>query len=391
MNNFEYYTPTRVFFGRDTHKNVGEIIKSYGFEKVLLHYGGGSIHKTGLYDVITEALRGSGISFVELGGAQVNPKVSLVREGAALCKHEGVEMVLAVGGGSVIDSAKVIAISARTDTDPWEFSAKRVAAECALPVGVVLTLSASGSETSSSAVITNEDGKLKRGFNSDFNRPLFAVMNPELTYTVDKYQTGCGVVDIMMHTLERYFSPIGDTELTDGIAEGLLKAAVDAGRIAVENPNDYEARANLMWTGSLSHSDLTGAGRQVFMTCHQIEHELSGMYDFVAHGAGLSVIFPAWCKYVCAHNVQRFYRYAVNVWNIEPNLDRPEKTAMEGILATERYFDEIGMPTRLSQLGVGIEGIEEMAEKCTFFGARTLPSYIPLGKQEIIDIFRMCE
>lgn len=390
MLNFEFYTPTKVYFGKDTHRKVGEIIKKYGFKKILLHYGGGSIKRIGLYDQVVQDLKDNGIDFVELGGVQPNPKVSLVRIGAELCKKENVEMVLAVGGGSVIDSAKVIAISALTDIDPWEFSAGNAKPDKALPVGTILTLAASGSEMSSSAVITNEDKLLKRGFNSEFNRPLFSIMNPELTYTVDKFQTGCGIVDIMMHTMERYFTSTKDVDLTDRIAEGLLKAVIRAGEIAIKNPRDYEARATLMWAGSLSHNDLTGAGRESFLRCHQLEHELSGMYDFVAHGAGLSIIFPAWAKYVYKHNVEKFCQFAVRVWNIDMNFENPEETALKGILATEDYFRSIGMPVRLSELNISDEKFEEMAEKCTHYGKRVISSYVPLGKKEIIEVFELC-
>lgn len=391
MINFQYYTPTKVFFGKDTHKSIGEIIKNYGYKKILFHYGSGSIKKNGLYDQVVDSLNSNGIAFVELGGVEANPKVSLVRMGAELCKKEKVDMVLAVGGGSVIDSAKVIAISAITDIDPWEFSSKRETPTAALPVGTILTLSASGSEMSSSAVITNEDGLYKRGFNSDYNRPLFSILNPELTYSVDKFQTGCGIVDIMMHTLERYFTKTKNVDLTDRLAEGLLRAVIDAGEIAIKNPRDYEARATLMWAGSLSHNDLTGAGRDVFLTCHQLEHELSGMYDFVAHGAGLSIIFPAWAKYVYKHNVERFCQYAVRVWNVEMNFENPQETALKGIIATENYFKSLDMPVRLSELKVSNEKFEEMADKCTFFGKRILPSYIPFDKREIIEIFELCK
>jgi len=390
MIDFEFYTPTRVFFGKDTHLKVGEIIKNYGFKKVLFHYGGGSIKRTGLYDQVVKSLSSNGIDFVELGGVQPNPKLSLVKTGAGLCKRENIDMVLAVGGGSVIDSAKVIAISALTDADPWDFVSGKAKPTKALPVGTILTLAASGSEMSSSAVITKEDEQLKRGFNSDFNRPLFSIMNPELTYTVDKFQTGCGIVDIMMHTMERYFTTTKDVDLTDRLAEGLLKAVIRAGEIAIKNPEDYEARATLMWAGSLSHNGLTGAGRDSFLRCHQIEHEISGAYDFVAHGAGLAIVFPAWAKYVYKHNVEKFCQYAVRVWNIDMNFENPEETALKGILATEDYFKSLGMPVRLSELNINDEKFEEMAEKCTFFGKRILSGYVPLGKKEILEILELC-
>ncbi len=391
MEQFSCYTPTKVIFGKDTQSQVGEVIKSYGFKKILFHYGSGSIKKSGLYDQIITSLNASGIEFVELGGVQPNPKLSLSRKAAQLCIDEKVEMILAVGGGSVLDSAKSAAAGAANHCDPWEFSSGARKLEKSLPVGAVLTISAAGSEMSNSCVITNEDGWLKRGFGSDLNRPLFAIMNPELTYTVSKYQTACGITDIMMHTLERYFCMNGDVALTDRLAEGLLKSVIEAGSIAIENPEDYEARATLMWASSLSHNGLTGNGRDYMMRCHQLEHELSGMYDRIAHGAGLAVIFPAWAKYIYKNEkaLPLFCQYATRVWDIEMNFEHPERTALQGIEATERFFQSIGMPVRLSELDVDDAKLDEMAEKCTFFGKRVLKDYIPLGKKEIMDIYRI--
>lgn len=391
MEQFSYYTPTRVIFGKGVQSQVGEVIRSYGFQKILLHYGSGSIKKNGLYDQIVASLNESGIKFVELGGVQPNPKLSLSRRAAQLCIDEQVEMILAVGGGSVLDSAKSAAAGAANHCDPWDFSSGARKLEKSLPVGAVLTISAAGSEMSNSCVITNEDGWLKRGFSSDLNRPLFAIMNPELTYTVSPYQTACGITDIMMHTLERYFCMNSDVALTDRLAEGLLKSVVEAGSIAIENPTDYEARATLMWASSLSHNGLTGNGRDYMMRCHQIEHELSGMYDRIAHGAGLAVIFPAWAKYIYRNEkaLPRFCQYAARVWGIEMNFEHPERTALQGIEATERFFKSIGMPVRLSELDVDDSKLDEMAEKCTFFGRRVLKDYKPLDKKEIIEIYRM--
>ena len=373
MENFVFHTPTKVFFGKRQEEKAGEIIRSYGFSKVLLHYGSRSVKENGLYDRVVQALKASGVSFVELGGVEPNPKLSLARQAARLAREEQVELILAVGGGSVLDSAKAAAAGAYYDCDPWEFSVKKRIPEKALPVGAILTLAASGSETSDSCVITNEETWLKRGFNAPCNRPLFSIMDPELTYTVGKFQTGCGIVDIMMHTLERYFSANGENPLTDALAEGLLKTVIAAGRQAIACPEDYEARATLMWAGSLSHNSLTGCGKTFVMRCHQLEHELSGMYDRVAHGAGLSVLFPAWAKYIYRHNISRFAQYAVNVWGAPMDFEHPERTALQGIAATESYFREIGMPVRLSELEVDSSGIDEMAEKCTYFGKRTLP------------------
>lgn len=394
IKNFEYCVSTNVIFGRDSHKDTGKIIKNYGFKKIMLHYGMGSVKKSGLYDEIVKSLNENGIDFTELGGAEPNPKIGLVREGVSVCKRENVEMILAVGGGSVIDSAKVMAIAALSDYDAWDFSCQRQKAERSLPVGCVLTIAASGSETSTSAVITNNvDGNLKRGFNSEQNRPLFAILNPCLTFSVSKYQTACGIVDIMMHTLERYFTTSKPFKITDSISEGLLRTVIDAGKRAIDNPCDYDARANLMWAGSLSHNGITGLGTAHFMECHQIEHELSGMFDSVAHGAGLAVIFPAWAKYILKYNVDRFFEFAVNVWGINPYGKEKYDVAMLGIEKCEEFFKSIGMPVKLNELNIDVSDgqIEEMAEKCTFFGKRTLPDYIELGKKEIIDIYNLAK
>ena len=390
MQNFDFYTPTRMIFGKDTQKQVGKIVKEYGFKKVLVHFGGASAKKSGLLDQVTDALEAEGIAYVTLGGVQANPTLAMAKEGIELCKKEGVDMILAVGGGSVIDSSKCIADGVgNPDTDVWNFFIGQGAPKKALPVGVILTLSASGSEMSASCVITNEEQGLKRGFNSVTHRPLFSICNPELTYTVSKFQTGCGTVDIMMHALERYFSLGGDTPLTDRIAEGLLKTVIEAGKVADQEPDNYEARASLMWAGSLSHNGLTGLGRDFFMQVHQLEHELSGMYPRIAHGAGLSALWPSWARYVCAGDVNRFARYAVNVWNIDMDFENPMNTALAGIQATEDFFKSLGMPTSLKELDVEPEKIEEMAVKCTNYGKRTLPGIKVLGKEEMMEIYRM--
>ena len=393
MEQFSFYTPTKVIFGKGVQSQVGAVIKSYGFKKILFHYGSGSIKKSGLYDQIVASLRENGIEFVELGGVQPNPKLSLSRKAAQLCIDEKVEMILAAGGGSVLDSSKSAAAGAANHCDPWEFSSGARVLEKSLPVGAVLTIAAAGSEMSDSCVITNEEGWLKRGFNSDHNRPLFAIMNPELTYTVSKYQTACGVTDIMMHTLERYFCMNGDVALTDHLAEGLLRSVIEAGKVVMDKPDDYEARATLMWASSLSHNGLTGCGRNFMMRCHQIEHELSGMYDRVAHGAGLAVIFPAWAKYIYKNEkaLPRFFQFAQRVWGIEMDFEHHERTALAGIEACENFFKSLGMPVRLSELDVDDTKFDEMAEKCTFFGKRVLKDYIPLGKTEIIEIYNLAK
>lgn len=391
MQNFEFYTPTRMIFGKDTHQKVGEVIKGYGFSKILLHYGMGSVKKSGLYDEIVKSLLNSGIEYEELGGVEPNPKLSLVKKGIEIARDFGAELILAVGGGSVIDSSKLIAAGTLYDGDPWDFPSKKASVTKALPVATILTLSASGSEMSNSCVITNEEGWLKRGYGTDYNRPLFSICNPCLTYTVNPYQTACGIVDIMMHTLERYFTPGEPFMITDEMAEGVLRATIKAGKAAMENPEDYEARANLMWAGSLSHNNLTGVGTPFLMGCHQLEHELSGMFDNVSHGAGLAVIYPAWAKFMYKHNPKRFKQLAINVWDVNPDGKTDEEVALEGIEASEAFFVSIGMPVKLCELGIDINdsAIEEMSNKCTFFGERTLPDYVELGKEEIADIFRL--
>ena len=393
MNNFEYCVPTKVIFGRDTQKRAGEIIKEYGYRKVMIHYGGGSVKRSGLLDQVTASLEEAGIESILFGGVQANPTLSKALEGMEICRRENVDFILAVGGGSVIDSAKCIADGTpNPEIDPWKYFMKEAIPPKALPHGNILTLSASGSETSQSCVITNEENGLKRGFNCPTHRPLFAVCNPELTFTVNRFQTGCGTVDILMHTLERYLGgTTKDTALTDRIAEGLMKAVIEAGTAVDLNPEDYEARATLMWAGSLSHNDLTGLGREVMMTVHQLEHELSGKYPEVAHGAGLSALFCSWARYVCGDDPMRFAQLAVRVWDVEMNFENPLKTALDGIQRMEDYFKSLNMPVRLSELEADVkeEDFDEMAEKCTNFGRRVLPGIRELGKHEMMDIYRM--
>ena len=390
MENFEFYAPTRMIFGKDTHLQVGKIIREYGFQKVLVHFGGASAKKTGLLDAVLDALKAEGIDYVTLGGVQANPTLAMAKEGIALCLKENVDFVLAVGGGSVIDSSKCIADGAgNPEVDVWKFFVGEAKPQKALPVGTILTLSASGSEMSGSCVITNEEAGLKRGFNSVTHRALFSICNPELTYTVNKFQTGCGTVDIMMHTMERYFGWTKDSAITDRIAEGLLKSVIEAGRIADKEPDNYEARATLMWAGSLSHNDLTSSGRKFMMQVHQLEHELSGMYPRIAHGAGLSALWPSWARFVCPKDVNRFAQFAVNVWNLDMDFENPMKTALAGIQATEDFFKSLGMPISLKELEVDPERLEEMAVKCTNMGKRTLPGIVEFGKDEMVEVYKM--
>ncbi|MDR3588131.1 MAG: iron-containing alcohol dehydrogenase [Negativicutes bacterium] len=392
MNNFEFYSPTKVIFGKDVEKNVGNEIKAWGGTKVMLHFGGKSARASGLLDRIEGSLREAGINYISFGGVVPNPRLGLVLEGVELCRREKVDFVLAVGGGSVIDSGKAIAMAlANPGLDIWDIYDGKVLPTACLPVGVVLTIAAAGSETSQSSVITKEDGLLKKGFNNNIIRPKFAFMNPELTYNLPPYQTGCGVVDIMMHTIERYFCAQRGNELTDRIAEQVLRNTIKYGKLCMEDPRDYKARSEVMWSGSLSHNQLTGLGSQGNFSGHLIEHELSALFD-VAHGAGLAAIWCWWARYVVEADVNRFVQYAINVWDCVLDPIDPKVTALEGIKKTEEFFTAIDMPINLSQLGVGTlteAQIEEMAQKCCLFGKRLVGPVKPLQVEDVKAIYRM--
>lgn len=392
MNNFTFCTPTKVIFGRDIEGSIGETLRGYGASKVLLHYGGGSAKRSGLLDKVTASLDAAGLPYIELGGVEPNPKLFLIRKGIALCRAEGVNFLLAVGGGSVIDSAKAIGVGLANGCDPWDFIESKTAPTRCMAVGVVLTLAAAGSEMSNSDVITNDETHLKRGITSEAVRPVVAFLNPENTFTVSKFQTGCGIVDTMMHTLERYFTGDIDCDLSDRLAEGLLIAVRDAGRAAIANPEDYEARATLMWASSLSHNDITGCGKNRKFPVHKIEHDLSGVHDNIAHGAGLSVLFPAWADYILdlGYDVMKFAQLANRVWGVEMNFDHPEVTARGGVRAMRAYFREIGMPITMRELGLTPDDYEEIVSK-TVLGGTVLRSYIPLGRTEILEIYRRAE
>lgn len=351
MNGFQYYAPTRVVFGRDSESKLPELLKNCGCKKVLLHYGGNSARESGLLARVKGYLASAGAEVVELGGVVPNPRLSLVYRGIELAASEGVDFILAVGGGSVIDSAKAIGYGLYNGGDVWDFyCGKRRPAGCT-PLGVVPTIAAAGSEMSNSSVITNEDGWLKRACNTDYARPVFAVMNPALTLTLPDYQTACGCTDILMHTMERYFTSGGNMKLTDALAEGLMRTVVANAKILKNNPSDYDARAEIMWAGSLSHNGLTGCGNDGGdWMVHGLEHELGGLYD-VAHGAGLAAVWGSWARYVYKNCLCRFHTFAVNVMGVRPNGTR-EELALKGIEATEEFFASIGMPTSLRALGV---------------------------------------
>jgi alcohol dehydrogenase YqhD (iron-dependent ADH family) len=390
MNNFIYETPTKIYFGKDEELKVGKIIKEVGAKKVLIHCGGTSAKKSGLLDRVRKCLDDENISFIELGGVVPNPELSLVRKGIELCIKENVDFILAVGGGSVIDSSKDIANgAANPDTDVWDFSLKAASPEKTIRKGAILTLAAAGSEMSSSCVITNTQTGEKRGYNSVCNRLDFAIENPELTYTVSAYQTACGAVDIAMHTIERYFCPGSDTYLTDSIAEAVIKSTMKAGIDSIKNPYDYTARANMMWASSLAHNDLTQCGRSFQLVVHQFEHEISGMYPKIAHGAGLAALWCSWARYVYKSNVKRFLQFAHNVWNLDINFEHPEDTVIQAINLQEQYYKQIGMPTNLRELDIKRDDLEILALKCSHNKTRILDGYMKLGFNEMLDIYNM--
>ena len=389
MINFRFSCPTEMIFGKDVQSAAGKETKKYG-SKVLLHYGSSHIKKSGLYDQIKESLIDAGVDFVELGGVQPNPRLSLVREGIKLCRDTGVDFILAVGGGSVIDSAKAIAAGVLYNGDVWDFYTKGVQPVQALPIGVVLTIPAAGSESSNSSVITDLDNNNKRHMEGAALLPKFALMNPELTYTLPPYQTACGASDIMAHTMERYFTQEPNVDLTDRLCEATLKTIIGNVPVVLADPQNYAARAEIMWAGSIAHNDILGTGRISDWASHMIEHELSGIND-VAHGAGLAIIFPAWMRYVYKQNVSRFAQFAVRVWNIEMDYFNPEKTALAGIDAIKAYFRSIGLPVSLTEIGITTEHYERIADNCRRTGNNAVGSFVPLQSKDIIEILKIAQ
>ena len=391
MFDFKYFTPTKVLFGKNTEDKVADLIQEFGGKKVLIHYGGGSVIRSGLMQKVTDKLDAAGIKYVKLGGAVPNPRLSLVYEGIELCKKEGLDFILALGGGSAIDSAKAIGYGVMNDGDVWDLYDYKKQAKACMPLGVILTLAATGSEMSDSSVITNEEGLVKRGYSSDFCRPRFAILNPELTMTLPDYQTACGCTDIMMHTMERYFTNGGNMELTDSMAEALLRTVKENAKILARDPKNYDARAEVMWAGSLSHNGLTGCGNDGgdWMT-HKLEHELGGLYD-VAHGAGLAAIWGSWARYVYKNCLPRFKRYAINVMGIAPNAGSDEEIALKGIEAMEAFYREIKMPTNLRELGVNAtdDDLKLMAHKCAVGVNGGKGSARFLKEEDMLEIYKM--
>jgi alcohol dehydrogenase YqhD (iron-dependent ADH family) len=388
MNNFQYYAPTQVLFGKDTEKEVGPLVASFGCKKALVHYGGKSAAKSGLLDRVYRSLDGSGVSYVSLGGVAPNPRLAKIHEGIALCRKENVDFILAVGGGSVIDSAKAIGYGVVNDGEVWDFYEQKRAPTGCLPIGCVLTIAAAGSEMSDSSVVTNDNG-IKRGYSNNICRLKFAVMNPELTFTLPAYQVACGDVDIVMHTLERWLDPKRtDSELTDSIAVALIKTVMRNALILKDNPHDYNAASEIMWAGSLSHNGLTGCGGSGGdWSTHQIEHELSGMFD-VAHGAGLSAVWATWARYVYKSLPSRFAKLGAEVFGIVENNE--EDAARLTIDNMEAFFKSIDMPISIRELGIDLteEHVKELAFRCSFSGTRKLDSFYPLDSSDLEAIYR---
>ena len=392
MKNFTYQIPTKFVFGRGAENEVGAEVRALGGTKVLIHYGGGSAVRSGLIDRVKASLDAAGIAHIELGGVQPNPRDTLVYKGIELAKKEGVDFVLAVGGGSTIDSSKAIAHGIQYDGDFWDFWCGKAKPVTTTNLGVVLTMSAAGSESSNSCVITQEKTLTKRGLRSELNRPKFAIMNPELAMTLPPYQIACGATDILAHIMERYFTCETEVDLTDRLCEGAMQAVIRAAKIAVKNPSDYDAQAQLMWGGTIAHNETVGVGRVSDFGSHQIEHELSALYD-VAHGAGLAVVFPAWMRYHMHKNVMRFAQFGVRVFGCEMDFEHPEKTALAGIEAYEAFVKSIGMPVTMKELGVRTEDIPALAAKTkkTDVVNQTTGGAFPMKVDDIEAILRIAD
>ena len=386
MENFNFYSPTEFVFGKGRENETGFYVKKYGGTKVLIHYGGQSAKKSGLLDRVKASLDKEAVTYVELGGVQPNPRDTLVYKGIDLVRAENIDFILAVGGGSVIDSAKAIAMGVPYEGDFWDFYSGKTA-EKALPVGTVLTIAAAGSEGSGDSVITKEDGMLKRGAGSPAIRPRFSVMNPELTMTLPPYQTACGATDIMAHVFERYFTNTKEVEITDRLCEAVLATMVRETPRVIADPENYEARANIMWAGTVAHTNVVGVGRDQDWNSHGIEHELSALYD-CAHGAGLAVIMPAWMEFVYKHDVMRFCQMAVRVFGCNMNYDDPESTAVAGIKAFRRFLLDIGMPINFTELGAKAEDIPELVEKFGLGDGQT-GGFVKLSSKDVAEIYQI--
>jgi alcohol dehydrogenase YqhD (iron-dependent ADH family) len=388
MENFVFQNPTKIIFGKGTENSVGDEICSYSKKILFLHYGDGIIKETGLHERIVSSLKGAGVEFFELTGVRPNPRLSLVYEGIKICRENGINFILAVGGGSVIDSAKAISIGVPYSGDVWDFFARKAVPEKALPIGTVLTIPATGSESSPSCIITKEEGWHKRDVYTTLIFPKFSILNPELAFTLPKNQIANGVSDIISHVLERYFTTALNVELTDRLCEAVLKTVINNSPVVLEQPDNYQAWAEIMWSGTIAHNNLLNTGRTGDWASHDIEHVLSGIYD-VAHGAGLAIVLPAWMKYVYKHDIKRFSQYAARVWNVDYSFWTPEKTVLEGIERLESFYKSIGLPTKLGELGIPADGLEGVADRCTDSDKMKVGNFVKLGKSDVLDILKL--
>ncbi len=389
MNNFKFYNRTNIVFGENTEEQVGKLTKAEG-KKVLLHYGGGSIKKSGLYDKVIKSLKDEAVDYVELGGVVANPRVSMVREGIRLCREEGIDFILAVGGGSVIDSAKGIAAGYYYNGDVWDLYEGLAPVENSLPIGTVLTIPAAGSESSTGSVVSNEELQLKKDIGHISLRPVFSILNPKWTLTLPDYQTACGITDMLAHVMERYFTHTKHVEVSDELCEGMMRSIINTGRKLMKNPESNDLRGEIMWAGTLAHNDLVGMGRDHDWGSHMIEHEISAIYD-IAHGAGLAIVFPAWIKFVYHKDMPRFARWANRVFNIPMNPFKLEETIIEGIEALENYYTTIGMPTRLSHADISAKHLDEMARKVTNNGENHVGGFGQLTMEEVRRVLELAK
>lgn len=387
MDNFDFRNPTKIVFGKGTEARVGAETAAYS-KKILLHFGGGSIKASGLYDRVTASLKAAGVEWVELGGVKPNPRLSLVHEGVKLCKDKKLGFILAVGGGSVIDSAKAIAMGAVIGGDVWDFYLGKGEPKDALPIGTVLTIPAAGSESSTGTVITKEEGLLKRAVNSELLYPRFSILNPELAFTLPKNQVAAGAADIMAHLMERYFTMVKSVDFTDRLLEATMKTIAQKALQVLVNPRNYDVWAEFMWAGTIAHNNLLNTGRVGDWASHDIEHELSGIYD-VTHGAGLAVIFPAWMRHVMKADLTRFVQWAVRVWNVEMDYRNPEAVALEGVRRLENFYHAMGLGTRLADLGIGKDRLDEMAKKATDGDKRTVGNFVKLDSAAVRKIYEL--
>ncbi len=387
MDNFVFQNPTKILFGRGMEKAVGAEVARCS-RRILLHFGGGSIKTSGLYDRVAASLKQAGVEWKELGGVKPNPRLSLVHEGVKLCREHKLDFVLAVGGGSAIDSAKAIAMGAANDGEVWDYFIGKRELTRALPVATILTIPAAGSESSTASVVTNEDVWIKRGFNSELLYPKFSVLNPELAFTLPKFQVACGSADIMSHLMERYFTNTRNVGFIDRMLEATMKTVIAQAPKVLAAPTDYDAWAELMWAGTIAHNNLLNTGRVGDWGSHDIEHEISGIYD-VAHGAGLAVVFPAWMKHVLDHDLDRFVQWSVRVWNVELDIFDRQATARAGVARLEAFFHSIGLGTTLGSLGVGVDRIDEMARKATDGDTRRIGNFVKLDSAQVAKVLKL--